>query len=342
MDDIKNLNGTIFVRFVNQTFTLSDSETDELPEADFLRSHRKKPKLVRARALGNAHSSPTKVISKSAENVYISTATAQKPVAPSLSVTAMMRLERLINPKKETIIQVQGFDVNNDWNPSRNISFHVEDEEFAEGAFRKACKCTSCDKHFPGTWLLKRYNEIAKTDLQILKMGEEEHVRKQTQMHNLAKNIADQMAKKAGSEFGETFRYNEVYFGKIQVDKNTTESVTTEQFIEGSPFVKYMNNTGEILHDRTTIVVQKVEALAYFSYQVSKGKFLLGDIQGIGYQLCDHEIASADLESNGGDGNKLNFCIGNLSRNAIELFLEQHHCNIYCKELKLEEHGNIM
>ena len=42
VDDIKNLNGTIFVRFVNQTFTLSDSETDELPEADFLRSHRKK------------------------------------------------------------------------------------------------------------------------------------------------------------------------------------------------------------------------------------------------------------------------------------------------------------
>ena len=102
-------------------------------------------------------------------------------------------------------------------------------------------------------------------------------------MHNLAKNIADQMAKKASSEFGETFRYNEIYFGKIQVDKSTTKSVTIEQFIEGSPFVKYMNNTGEILHDRTTIVVQKVEALAHFSYQVSKGKFLLVDIQGIGY-----------------------------------------------------------
>ena len=60
VDDIKNLNGIIFVRFVNQTFTLFDSETDELPEADFLHSHRKKPKLVRARA--PAHSSPTKVI----------------------------------------------------------------------------------------------------------------------------------------------------------------------------------------------------------------------------------------------------------------------------------------
>jgi hypothetical protein len=112
VDDIKNLNGTIFVRFVNQTFTLSDSESDELPEADYLRSRRKKPKLVRPHAPAPAHSSPTKVIRKSAENV--STATAQKPVAPSLSVTAMMRLGRLINPKEETIIQVQGFDINND------------------------------------------------------------------------------------------------------------------------------------------------------------------------------------------------------------------------------------
>jgi hypothetical protein len=80
VDDIKNLNGTIFVRFVNQTITLSDSESDELPEADFLCSRRKKPKLVRPHAPAPAHSSPTKVIRKSAENV--STATAQKPVAP--------------------------------------------------------------------------------------------------------------------------------------------------------------------------------------------------------------------------------------------------------------------
>ena len=74
VDDIKNLNGTIFVRFVNQTFTMSDSETDDLPEADFLRSHRKKPKLVRARA--PAHSSPTKVVSK-ALSVSVSTGTPQ-------------------------------------------------------------------------------------------------------------------------------------------------------------------------------------------------------------------------------------------------------------------------
>ena len=62
--------------------------------------------------------------------------------------------------------------------------------------------------------------------------------------------------------------------------------------------------------------MKAVEALAHFSYWVSKDKFLLVDIQGIGY-LCDPEIASADLESNDSDGNQLNFCIGNLSRAAL-------------------------
>ena len=87
------------------------------------------------------------------------------------------------------MIRVEGFDVNNGWSPSREVSFHVEDEQFAEGGFRKAFKCTSSDKQFPGKWLLKRYNNRAKSDLQSLGVSEEEHARKQTQMHNLAKNI---------------------------------------------------------------------------------------------------------------------------------------------------------
>jgi hypothetical protein len=51
---------------------------------------------------------------------------------------------------------------------------------------------------------------MAKSDLQVLSVSEEEHARKQTQMHNLATNITDQMAKKINSEFGETFTYNKL------------------------------------------------------------------------------------------------------------------------------------
>jgi hypothetical protein len=267
LDEIKNLNGTIFVRFVNETLTVTDSDNDELP--DYLHTRVKKPRLLKQKAKALVNSSPTKPVSTPEND---NTTGSQNSVAASLSVTAMLRLRRLIRPRKETVIQIQGFDVNNEWSPSRNVSFYVEDEQYDEGGFRNVFKCMSSDEHFPGTWLLKKYNDRAKNDLDTFGMSEEVHARKQTQMHNLAKNIADQMAKKVSSEFGEVFSYNKVFFGIVQ--GINTEVVTIEELIEGHPFIKYMNNTGEIMHDRTMPAVQKAEALAHFSYQVSQKNIL--------------------------------------------------------------------
>ena len=47
-----------------------------------------------------------------------------------------------------------------------------------------------------------------------------------------------------------------------------------------------------IVRELPTHAVEKAEALAHFSYVVSKQKFLLADIQGIGFNLWDPEIAS--------------------------------------------------
>jgi hypothetical protein len=159
-----------------------------------------------------------------------------------------------------------------------------------------------------------------------------EHARKQTQMHNL-----DQMAKKLNSEFGETFTYNKTYFGKIEgLNYAFPEVVAIEQFIKGGPFVKFMNNTENIPCHCNFPVMQKAEALAHFSFYVSKEKLLLVDIHGVGYELCDPEIASAELMSNENGGEKLNFCIGNLSVSAIDIFFYQHQCNQHCEELGLK------
>jgi hypothetical protein len=63
----------------------------------------------------------------------------------------MLRTEQLIKPRKETMIRVEGFDVNNRWSPSKEVSFHVEDVQFhVEGGFRIVFKCTSSDEQFPG------------------------------------------------------------------------------------------------------------------------------------------------------------------------------------------------
>ena len=97
-------------------------------------------------------------------------------------------------------------------------------------------------------------------------MTEEEHARKQVQMHNLAKSIAEQMARKLGKTYGEIFSYNSAFLGKMLNDTDgSSEIVTIEKFIEGSPFVKYMNNTGDIDCELPTTAVEKAEAQAYFS-----------------------------------------------------------------------------
>ena len=162
LEEIKNLNGTIFVRFVNQTLPGNDSDIEEL--ADNRPVREKKPKLQ-----APVHSSPTELVNKSMDSSVIGS---QNPVAASLSVTAMLRLGRLIQPRKETMIRVEGFDVNNEWSSSRNVLFCVEDEQFGEGGFRKAYKCTSSDENFPGIWLLKKYNDKVKSDFQLLGMDD--------------------------------------------------------------------------------------------------------------------------------------------------------------------------
>ena len=66
-----------------------------------------------------------------------------------------------------------------------------------------------------------------------------------------------------GRTYGEIFSHNSAFLGKMLNDTDgSSEIVTIEKFIEGSPFVKYMNNTGDIDRELPTTAVEKAEALA--------------------------------------------------------------------------------
>ena len=98
LDEIKNLNSTIYVRFIQ---TLSDSDND-----DQLLEH-PAPRAKRPRKPTPAQSSPQKATALTSSSDESKNSLLFKPaVAKSLSVTAMLRLGRLIKPKKETMIQV--------------------------------------------------------------------------------------------------------------------------------------------------------------------------------------------------------------------------------------------
>ena len=57
------------------------------------------------------------------------------------------------------------------------------------------------------------YNEAAKgTICNVANSSEEDHTRRQVQMHSAARHLADHFRKQAPKEFGKTFWYNCVYF----------------------------------------------------------------------------------------------------------------------------------
>ena len=159
----------------------------------------------------------------------------------------------------------------------------------------------------------------------------EQHTRKQVQMHAAARAITYRCYKSIKEQelFGLFFSYNNVYFSRIQ-----NEAVTVERFIPGV-FTKYINNTGLAVNTSKPDILMKAEALCHFSYIDSETKLLLLDIQGVGHQLFDPEIATA--VSLAEENEEKNFCTGNLNEIAIETFFTHHKCNIYCEALELAE-----
>ena len=105
--------------------------------------------------------------------------------------------------------------------------------------------------------------------------------------------------------FGETFKYNKVFLGKLE----TGDVITLEEFIDGK-FDKYINNDGQSCSRRERVIVKKAECLVHFSFESSKKELMIVDIQGCHYTLCDPEIAS---KSHFSDDNEFLFSARNLS-----------------------------
>ncbi|XP_022795749.1 alpha-protein kinase vwkA-like [Stylophora pistillata] len=164
-----------------------------------------------------------------------------------------------------------------------------------------------------GTNVLKKYKQSEITGIVQLFGSIESHTRKSVQLNALARNFSQTLANEVSVfEFGQTFSYNKVYFRSIN-----NEHVTLESHLEGT-FQKSINNDGVICVITQDELSQKAEAYVHYTYVKSKQQLMVADIQGVGYSLCDPEIASAELQDP--DDNSIIFCTGNLSYHAIENF----------------------
>jgi len=263
----------------------------------------------------------------------------------SISISTMLKVGTAISYQVETpkAIKLLSFDVAQlKWSSFPIIKeFTINDDYFAQGGFRLVYKAKSI--HDGKEYVVKRFKpETLKSMNEINHHIDkvetiESMARKAIQTHMLAKNFALQMAsvveETCKSEFGDVFKYEDAFFGIIQ---GQNEFVMVEKFIPGV-FKKYINNNGESIEGGHEELIEKAECLSHFSYQKSKGKLLLVDIQGSDFDLYDPEFATAGgALDNEEDQRQLMFCMGNLSTQAVNKFLSSHLCNQFCRLVKLE------
>ena len=90
------------------------------------------------------------------------------------------------------------------WVIEKTRKFRIEEDQFLSEAFRNAFKTT--DIADGSEWAIKKYIPKAVKNTEDLGMTLEDHARKQAQLHSAARSIAQQCAKTAPPEFGETFQ----------------------------------------------------------------------------------------------------------------------------------------
>ena len=251
----------------------------------------------------------------------------QNRIAPSLSLSKMLKIGRAINDTREIFeIDVKNFDIETmHWTDVDTIPirFSVNKEILGHGAFRDVYEASSTHPLFKGKWVVKRYNNTAAIAIvDDLNQSLEQHTRKAVQMTCLAGNFVAKL-REIGPEVPQ-FKYVKIYFGAI---KEKEEFCTIEEMIEGG-FEKYLNNDGMCSNGHEVDEMkEKAECLAHFSFQQSKESLLLTDIQGYNNILTDPEIASSEISKD----QEVLFCVGNYCRKAIKNFGMTHVCNRFCR-----------
>jgi hypothetical protein len=113
------------------------------------------------------------------------------------------------------------------------------------------------------------------------------------------------------------------------------ECMSLEPFIEGT-YIKYNNNCGYVNEnnpdDRSN---QAAQAFSHFTFERSRGCFLVSDLQGVGNILTDPAIHTLDHE-------RFKLADTNLNEEGFKFFFSTHVCNVICGKLGLKSNASMI
>ena len=199
-------------------------------------------------------------------------------------------------------------------NNKEKISLKIRKTPFGKGSFCLAYHCRAkpsyCDVYF--NMVLKKTIEPNKRAFYFSTLY------KNTLAITLVKEYNKALQKKGYS------KNINLEFTRVLVVQIGTEYYLLEAYIPGK-FEKYTNNFNYVNES-----VPFMTAFSHFSYEFTKGKYMVTDLQGSNNLLTDPAVHSSDVQfaSQGDFGLK-----------GMVAFFRNHECNEFCKKLGLKPHA---
>jgi hypothetical protein len=114
--------------------------------------------------------------------------------------------------------------------------------------------------------------------------------------------------------------------------KGKTSGISLEYFMEGAMegrYIKYNGNNSLVYKDMSNPSNVAAQAFSHFTFERSKGRFLVCDLQGVGNLLTDPAIHTKDP-------NRFRRSHTNLNEEGFKFFFSTHECNDICRKLGLK------
>lgn len=118
-------------------------------------------------------------------------------------------------------------------------------------------------------------------------------------------------------------------------DDSADNCLSLEPYLRGS-YVKYNSNNSYVNNDiPTDRYNQAAQAFSHFTFERSRGRFLVCDLQGVRERLTDPAIHTLDPE-------RFKLMDGNLGIDGFKFFFSTHECNTICAKLELQSNRSMI
>ncbi|KAK0721888.1 hypothetical protein B0T26DRAFT_700601 [Lasiosphaeria miniovina] len=197
------------------------------------------------------------------------------------------------------------------------LTIRKRSQPFAQGAMRLAAYAQTCAS--TNQLVVKSYKRDGK---RLADLAED------MRCQALCKAFALEFNSMLGERYSVDFVVVTCLEPKSSADFNG-ECMSLEPLLQGD-YVKYNSNCGYVYNEHPDDPFHHAaQAFSHFSFERSRGAFLVADLQGVNHVLTDPVIHTRDP-------NRFRLSDGNLGDEGVKFFFATHECNPVCRKLGLK------